>query len=139
MPLEQEPSRSLAPEDQPSLGGGGADLAEWLSLINPRGGLEAAPVVVAPPTSTHPGVAEVAQLVERWVRRVALGGDQRRGAVRLDIGQGRFSGAELLVVAEAGRVSVELRLPASVAEGDLSKRLQARLEQRGYAADVLVR
>jgi len=138
MSPDQEPSRSLAPEDQPSLGGGGADLAEWFALINPAGGVEAAPVV-APPTSTHPGVAEVAQLVERWVRRVALGGDQRRGAVRLDIGQGRFSGAELLVVAEAGHVSVELQLPASVAEGDLSQRLQARLERRGYAADVLVR
>jgi hypothetical protein len=111
-------------------------------LINPAGGLDAgAPLaaVVAPPATAHPGVAEVAELVERWVRRVALGGDQRRGAVRLDIGQGRFSGAELLVVAEAGHVSVELQLPASMAQGDLSERLRARLERRGYAANVLVR
>ena len=79
------------------------------------------------------------ELVERWVRRVALGGDQRRGAVRLDIGQGRFSGAELLVVAEAGQVSVELQLPSTVAQGDLSERLRARLERRGYAAEVSVR
>jgi hypothetical protein len=57
----------------------------------------------------------------------------------LDIGQGRFSGAELLVVAEAGHVSVELQLPSSVAGGDLSQRLRARLERRGFAADVLVR
>jgi hypothetical protein len=129
--------RSLAPEEQPSLPGG-ADLAEWFSLINPTGGREAAPTAV-PSATPHPGVAEVAELVERWVRRVALGGDQRRGAVRLDIGQGRFSGAELLVVAEAGHVSVELQLPASVAEGDLSERLRARLERRGFAADVVVR
>lgn len=138
MSLEPELPRSLAPEDQPSLGGGVADPAEWLSLINPMGGVEPPPLA-APPTATHAGVAEVAELVERWVRRVALGGDQRRGAVRLDIGQGRFSGAELLVVAEAGHVSVELQLPASVAGGDLSERLRARLEQRGYSADVLVR
>ena len=67
------------------------------------------------------------------------GGDQRRGAVRLDIGQGRFSGAELLVVAEAGRVSVELNLPPSVASGDLSARLRSRLLGRGLDADVVVR
>jgi hypothetical protein len=137
--LQADPSGSLAPDEQPSLGGQGADPLELLALINPMGGVEAAvPVAPAPPTS-HPGVAEVAELVERWVRRVALGGDQRRAAVRLDIGQGRFSGAELLVVAEAGRVSVELQLPSSVSGGDLSERLRARLERRGYAADVSVR
>jgi len=84
-------------------------------------------------------VVEIADLVERWVRRVAMGGDQRRGAVRLDIGQGRFSGAQVLVIAEAGHVSVELQLPASLVEGDLSQRLRSRLERRGYAADVVVR
>lgn len=135
---QPEPSASLAPDEQPSLLGGGADPAELFALINPMGGVEAAPMA-APATSSHPGVAEVAELVERWVRRMALGGDQRRGAVRLDIGQGRFSGAELLVVAEAGHVSVELQLPSSVAGGDLSQRLRARLERRGFAADVLVR
>ena len=137
--LQPDPSGSLAPDEQPSLGGQGADPLELLALINPMGGVEAAvPVAPATPTS-HPGVAEVAELVERWVRRVALGGDQRRAAVRLDIGQGRFSGAELLVVAEAGRVSVELQLPSSVSGGDLSERLRARLERLGYAADVSVR
>jgi hypothetical protein len=85
------------------------------------------------------GAALVPELVERWVRRVALGGDHRRGAVRLDIGQGRYSGAELLVVAEPGRVSVELQLPESLVEGDLSERLRSRLERRGYVADVVVR
>ncbi len=132
-------SRRLAPEDQPSLGGGPGDLAEWLSLINPAGGVTCAPPAAAAPTPAPPGVAEVAELVERWVRRVAVGGDQRRGAVRLDIGQGRFSGAELLVVAEAGRVSVELNLPPSLAHGDLSERLRSRLQGRGFEADVVVR
>jgi hypothetical protein len=97
-------------------------------------------VVAAPaPSSSPTSVAEVAELVERWVRRVAIGGDQRRGAVRLDIGHGRFSGAELLVVAEAGRVSVELQLPPSLVETDLSERLRSRLEGRGFEAEVLVR
>jgi hypothetical protein len=138
MSLGGESSPSLAPEDQPSLARGGTEVAEWFSLFNPAGGVEA--VVAAPPQAVlQPGIAEMADLVERWVRRVALGGDQRRGAVRLDIGQGRFSGAELLVVAEAGHVSVELQLPANLIEGDLSERLRSRLERRGYAADVVVR
>jgi hypothetical protein len=134
--LESLPS--LAPEDQPSLGRGGSEVAEWFSLINPTGGVEVPATAPAQPAAP-PGVAEVAELVERWVRRAALGGDQRRGAVRLDIGQGRFSGAEVLVVAEAGHVSVELQLPANLVEGDLSERLRTRLERRGYAADVVVR
>ena len=144
MPSEKEMSREgeslppLAPEDQSSLGRGGGEVAEWFSLINPTGGVEAAPTA---PTQViaQPLAAEVAELVERWVRRAALGGDQWCGAVRLDIGQGRYSGAELLVVAEAGHVSVELQLPANLVEGDLSERLRSRLERRGYAADVVVR
>jgi hypothetical protein len=95
--------------------------------------------VDAPASATHQGVVELSELVERWVRRVAVGGDPRRGVARLDIGQGRFSGAELLVVAEAGRVSVELTLPSAAGDAGLSERLRARLERRGYAADVVVR
>ena len=136
--LELESFPSLAPEDQPSLGRGGGEMAEWFSLINPTGGMES-PLAAPAQAMPQPAAGDVAELVERWVRRVALGGDQRRGAVRLDIGQGRYSGAELLVVAEAGRVSVELQLPANRVEDDLSERLRSRLESRGYAADVVVR
>ena len=96
--------RSCPPADQGPLGAG--DLAEWLSLINPPGGVESqAPEAAARPAA--PGAFEVAELVERWVRRMAVGGDQRRGVARLEIEQGRFSGAELLVVAEGGRITVE--------------------------------
>jgi hypothetical protein len=88
--------------------------------------------------SPPPGVAELATLVERWVRRVALGGDQRRGVAKLDIGEGRYAGSQLVVVAESGRVSVELSLPGAGDPG-LAERLQSRLEQRGYSAEVTVR
>jgi hypothetical protein len=96
--------------------------------------------VSAEPTLASPaGAAQVAELVERWVRRVALGGDQRRGVARLDIAEGRYAGAELLISAEAGHVSVELTLAPGAADVQLSQRLQARLEQRGLSADVTVR
>lgn len=141
IPASKDLLASLAPDEQSGLGQGGS-AAECLWLINPTGGPEAlsSPAPLVPSTTTaHAGVGEVAELVERWVRRVAVGGDQRRGAVRLDIGQGRFSGAELLIVAEVGHVSVELQLPSSMPGGDLSERLRSRLERRGYAAEVVVR
>ncbi len=139
MAPEPELPRSLAPEDQPSFGQAGIELADWLSLINPSGGADTTrpseSAVLPPPVA----VVEVTELVERWVRRVALGGDQRRGAVRLDFGPGRFSGAELVVVADGGRVSVELCLPPAMVAPELSERLRARLERRGFTADVVVR
>jgi hypothetical protein len=118
--------------------GVGESWPSGVSLFNPGGGVEAAKPPEAASPSGQPGVVELSELVERWVRRVALGGDQRRGVAKLDIGQGRFSGAELLVVAEAGRVSVELSLPGGV-EAGLAERLRSRLEGRGYVADVVVR
>ena len=139
MSLRPELPGRLAPDDQPSLGHGGGELAEWFSLINPMGGVEAPRLVEPAAAPSPPGVAEVAELVERWARRVALGGDQRRGAVRLDFGQGRYSGAELVVVADAGHVSVELSLPSTIAAPELSERLRSRLERRGFTADVVVR
>ncbi len=85
------------------------------------------------------GGAEVQLLLERWVRRVALGGDHRRGVARLDIGEGPLSGAQLVIIAEPGSVSVELTLPASGSPSGLDERLRERLTRRGYAAEVTVR
>lgn len=116
-------------------------MAEWLFFISP-GGVGAPLSSPSPTSSTLRAVApEVAQLLERWVRRVALGGDQRRGVARLDLGAGRFAGAELLIVAEAGAVSVELTLPAQTTgmDQDIERRLRGRLERRGFSASVNVR
>jgi hypothetical protein len=125
---------SLAPEQLPGgvERGGGPDLAEWLAWFNPQGGLEVPPVV-----QMHAPSPDVAALVERWVRRVALGGDTRRGVAKLDVGEGRYAGAELYVVAEAGHVLVELSLP--IESAGLAERLERRLNDRGYTASVTVR
>lgn len=134
--LEDDPSASLAPDEQPSMARGfGGEPAELFSWLYP--GAEPAPQPLqadAPPA----GVAELGGLLERWVRRIALGGDPRRGVAKLDIGHGRFAGAELWIVAEAGSVSVELSLPRA-GDSDLAQRLRRRLERRGYTADVVVR
>jgi hypothetical protein len=140
MAVGDEGGAGLAPDEPPSWGQGAPDLAEWLACINLGGGgdgLAAAPTSAPMPAPASP--TELSVLVERWVKRVALGGDQRRGVARLDIGQGRFAGTELLIVAEAGQVSVELNLPAHESEPGLGERLRDRLERRGLSAEVVVR
>lgn len=138
--LAEPPDKELAPEERPGHGQGAGDVAELLSLLNPPVGVSTPPAALAEPSLASPaGAAQVAELVERWVRRVSLGGDQRRGVARLDIAEGRYAGAELLVSAEAGHVSVELTLPSGPADARLSERLRARLEGRGLSADVTVR
>jgi len=132
---EDDLSPALAPEDQSVLAlGRGLEPGEWLALFQP--GAELSPAV--PPGPQSPGVTDVSALVERWVRRVALGGDARRGVAKLDIGAGRYAGAELVIVAEAGQVAVELAL-GEAADPSLAERLRRRLQGRGYVAEVVVR
>ncbi len=132
---EEDASAALAPGDRSVLGEPRMlEPGEWLALFSP--GAEPVPVVAQ--GQQHPGVADISVLMERWVRRVALGGDARRGVAKLDIGAGRFAGAELVVVAEAGRVAIELSVPGAT-DASLARRLQSRLERRGYTAEVTVR
>jgi len=44
-----------------------------------------------------------------------------------------------VVVAEPGHVSVELRLAGTSPDSELAERVRARLERRGWVADVVVR
>jgi hypothetical protein len=78
-------------------------------------------------------------LVEGWVRRLSVGGDQRRAVARLDIGHGAYAGAELVIATEGGAVQVELTLPEGAPTSGLSERLTSRLTARGYDAQVAVR
>jgi hypothetical protein len=141
-PLRLDRQEALAPDGEAVTGRVVAGDADWLLLIRPQVGEQPSGVVSgANALADERARAEVgvAELVERWVKRVALGGDGRRGAARLDIGSGRLSGAEVLVVAQAGHVSVELSLPPGLADGGLSVRLRERLSRRGYSAEVSVR
>jgi hypothetical protein len=134
--------RVLAPEAEPSGGGplaAALDPLGCLSLFNPAGGIEPPTLGPLGPAPAAGSTPELAQLVERWVRRVAWGGDARRGVARLDIGSGRLAGTELVVVAEPGQVSVELSLPPDHADDGLEARLRRRLEGRGFATEVVIR
>lgn len=134
---EGDPSRALAPDEQSSWGRGNLDPAEWLSTITAPGG--AAPVPVEPSAAGRAREPELSELVEGWVRRLAVGGDQRRSVARLDIGHGAYAGAELIIAAEGGAIQVELTLPEGAPASGLSERLTSRLTARGYTADVAVR
>lgn len=130
---------SLAAEEEPSAGRT-LDPAEWLAQFTVGGGEAAfAPALPAPAPAAARVEPPLTELVERWVRRVALGGDARRGVAKLDIGHGSYAGAQLVVAAEAGRVTVELVLPAGSSDVDLAARLEQRLTARGYQASVAVR
>lgn len=137
---QKEPLPTLAPDEVSDLADRGAPLeaGELLALFSP--GSPAEPLAPSPSLAAlqSPGVADVATLLERWVRRVAVGGDQRRGVARLDIGAGRFAGSELVVTVEAGRVSVDLSVTDAL-DPSLAERLRGRLERRGYSAEVVVR
>lgn len=132
---ESEDDPSLAPEPQSVLGEARPfELSELVALFqnNPDGLSSAAT------RHEHPHGFQLSTAVERWVRKVALGGDARRGVAKLDIGAGRYAGTELVVVAEAGRVAVELNIP-QVTDPSLAERLRSRLERRGYSTEVTVR
>ena len=139
MAVSREGPAGLAPDDRPGLAPGPGEPAGWLFLVSPSGGDGGAGLALnQSPAAARGAESYAAVLSERWVRRLALGGDARRAAARLEIGAGRVAGAELLVVTEPGHVSVTLNLPEPV-DGALSSRLQRRLEARGYTADVTVR
>jgi hypothetical protein len=130
--------RDLAPDEQPRWGQSPEAVAELFACLSPAVGVGGTPA--GEPTVASPAAAaQVAELVERWARRVSLGGDQRRGVARLDIAEGRYAGAQLLVSADGSHVAVELTLPESPIDSSLSERIRARLAQRGLSSEVTVR
>ena len=71
-------------------------------------------------------------------RRVAWGGDRRRGSARIDLAQGALAGATLIVHTDQRSVSVELQLPEGAAAQGLDTRILERLQARGFSAQVQV-
>ena len=82
---------------------------------------------------------DLQNLINGLARRVAWGGDRRKGSARIELSEGALAGATLIVHTEQRSVSVELELPAGGGlAGDWQQRILDRLEERGFAARVTV-
>lgn len=105
----------------------------------------APPMATASEGAREADVAQVArrasleELVPQLVRRIAWGGDARRGSVRMELGAGELAGATLVVHADGGRVRVELTVPSGADAEAWRDRIERRLAARGLdvaAVDV---
>jgi hypothetical protein len=104
--------------------------------INP--GVGPAASSTEPPASL-PLREDIQNLIVRLARRVAWGGDGRKGSARIEFSEGALAGAILIVHAEQRAVSVELSLPRGVTlPEDLQRRILERLEGRGLSARLRV-
>ncbi len=82
---------------------------------------------------------DLQNLISALARRVAWGGDRRRGSARIELSDGPLAGATLLVHADAREVSVELELPqGAFGTDEWRNRIQQSLEERGFVATVRV-
>jgi hypothetical protein len=111
--------------------GQSSDLAAWLSWA------------AAPPPTDGGGAREAStrsavsleDLLPNLVRRVAWSTDGKRGTARLEIGSGDLAGATLLVHADAGRVRVQLEVPAGADGPSWRERIVRRLAAREIPVD----
>lgn len=82
----------------------------------------------APAARAH---ASLEDLVPQLVRKIAWTGDGKRGSVRMELGAGDLAGSVLVVHSDAGKVRVELAVPAGVDRDAWRERLTQRLGARG--------
>jgi len=127
-------------EDEPaprSRHGLAMDASAWLTTLK---GDATTPNAAAAPAAAFPVTVipdDLAMLISALARRVAWGGDRRRGSARIELSDGPLAGATLVVHTEARAVSVELELPRSApAVNDWRERIIRRLEERGFVAEV---
>jgi len=73
------------------------------------------PTVVAQATANAPAALplreDLQNLLTGLARRVAWGGDRRKGSARIELSEGAVAGATLVVHAEQRSISVEIELP----------------------------
>ncbi len=80
------------------------------------------------------------QIAQQLVKRIAWGGAGRKGAARIELGAGVWSGTTITVLSEPQGVSLELDVGAHVDGDALGERLKRRLESKGLCVqDVTVR
>jgi len=104
------------------------------SLAVPGPVASAAPAAAAP-TSVNREVADAREL-EEAVRRIAWGGDRRRGVARLELG-GSYEGTVVTVRGEGREVSLRLELRPGTDARNLPERLVERLTARGLTVTAV--
>jgi hypothetical protein len=76
--------------------------------------------------------------MERLLKRVAWGGDGKRGVARIEFAAGALSGATLQIEANQGSLSLLLELPPGASSGEWVGRLRHRLRARGLRIDEFI-
>jgi hypothetical protein len=92
----------------------------------------------SPAPAALPLREDLQNLLIGLARRTAWGGDRRKGSARIELAEGALAGATLHVHTEQRTVSVELELPPGMPSHTWQERIAARLEGRGFAAQVRV-
>ena len=105
------------------------------SLAVPGVSLMSTPVAVAPVPAQSLGVTELVAF-EEAVRRVAWGGDRRRGVARIELG-GEYAGTSIIVRGEGRDVALRVEVARGCDARDLPARLVERLEARGLRVTEL--
>lgn len=100
--------------------------------------------VVAPPVAAPPvaalatnGKASLEELFGAGVRRVAWGGDARKGTARVEMGDGALDGAVVTVHAEGRSVRIEVAGAEGERSSTWAERVRARLEARGLEVEEI--
>jgi len=105
--------------------------------ITPSVGLNAGGAAELPAAS--PLREDLQNLITGLARRVAWGGDRRKGSARIELSVGPLAGSTLIVHAEQRLVTVELELaPGASLGGEWQQRIVERLSARGFSAQVRV-
>jgi len=102
----------------------------------PFGGPATAPLLPLTGPEVRPR-ASLEDLLPQIVKRIAWGGDARKGSVRMELGGGVLAGGTVLVHADEGRVRVELATPPGCDPAEWRRRIEARLVARGIAVDAI--
>jgi hypothetical protein len=136
-PWERELSGDPRPDDRPLPDPLTAGLSQSASV----GQLALSTLsALTPPQSAPPPAAGPVPFAELWtrlVRRVAWGGDGRRATARIEIGEGEWAGAAIVVHALEREIAIEIDLPAGARLEAWRERIASRLRERGLELSEL--
>jgi hypothetical protein len=115
--VSADPERALEPEPSP--------LEPLAVLLGSFAGVES--------RTSEPAGALPDRVVSDVVRSIAWGGNQRRGAARLELGGDRYGGTRLVVEVDGDELRLRVDAPPGVDSDELRARLAERFARRGLS------